>query len=139
MDRGAWRATIHGVTNNWTQLNATMFCLFQHHGALTESPFNMSYSFLFVPLQLTCLCAPHTLPFSPLLHPFILLMSIILHRATYTSPPPRNLPAAAKLLQWCPTLCDPIDGSPPGSSIHGIFQARVLEWGAITFSERLSY
>ena len=32
-------------------------------------------------------------------------------------------------------LCDPIDGSPPGSSIHGIFQARVLEWGAIDFSE----
>ena len=40
---------------------------------------------------------------------------------------------AAKLLQSCPTLCDPIDGSPPGSSIHGIFQARVLEWGAIAF------
>ena len=33
-----------------------------------------------------------------------------------------------------PTLCDPIDGSPPGSSIRGIFQARVLEWGAIVFS-----
>ena len=38
--------------------------------------------------------------------------------------------AAAKSLQSCPTLCDPIDGSPPGSSIHGIFQATVLEWGA---------
>ena len=44
--------------------------------------------------------------------------------------------AAAKSLQLCPTLRDPIDGSPPGSSIHGIFQARVLEWGAIAFSER---
>ena len=42
--------------------------------------------------------------------------------------------AAAKLLQLCPTLCDPIDSSPPGSSIHGIFQARVMEWGAIAFS-----
>ena len=42
--------------------------------------------------------------------------------------------AAAKSLQPCPTLCDPRDGSPPGSSIHGIFQARVLEWGAIAFS-----
>ena len=42
--------------------------------------------------------------------------------------------AAAKSLQSCPSLCDPIDGSPPGSSIHGIFQARVLEWGAIAFS-----
>ena len=43
--------------------------------------------------------------------------------------------AAAKSLQ-CPTLCDPIDGSPPGSSVPGIFQARVLEWGAIAFSEK---
>ena len=42
--------------------------------------------------------------------------------------------AAAKSLQLCLTLCDPIDGSPPGSSVHGIFQARVLEWGAIAFS-----
>ena len=43
--------------------------------------------------------------------------------------------AAAKSLQSYLTLCDPIDGSPPGSSVHGIFQARVLEWGAIAFSE----
>ena len=42
--------------------------------------------------------------------------------------------AAAKSLQSCPTLCDPRDGSPPGSPIHGIFQAKVLEWGAIAFS-----
>ena len=41
--------------------------------------------------------------------------------------------AAAKSLQLCPTLCDPIDGSPPGSPIPGILQARVLEWGAIAF------
>ena len=42
--------------------------------------------------------------------------------------------AAAKLLQSCLTLCDPIDSRPPGTSIHGILQARVLEWGAIAFS-----
>ena len=42
--------------------------------------------------------------------------------------------AAAKSLQSCPTLCDPIYGSPPGSSAQGIFQARGLEWGAIAFS-----
>ena len=41
---------------------------------------------------------------------------------------------AAKLLQLCLTLCDPMDCSLPGSSVHGIFQARVLEWGAIAFS-----
>ena len=42
--------------------------------------------------------------------------------------------AAAKLLQLCPTLCDPIDGSPLGSSVPGILQARILEWVAISFS-----
>ena len=42
--------------------------------------------------------------------------------------------AAAKSLQSCPTLCDPIDGSLPGSAIHGILQARTLEWVAISFS-----
>ena len=42
--------------------------------------------------------------------------------------------AAAKLLQSCLTLCDPIDGSPPGSPVPGILQARTLEWVAISFS-----
>ena len=42
--------------------------------------------------------------------------------------------AAAKSLQSCPTLCDPTDGSPPGSAVPGILQARTLEWGAISFS-----
>ena len=42
--------------------------------------------------------------------------------------------AAAKLLQSCPTLCDPIGGSPPGSLVPGILQARTLEWVAISFS-----
>ena len=42
--------------------------------------------------------------------------------------------AAAKSLQLCPTLCDPIDGSPSGSSVPGILQARILEWVAISFS-----
>ena len=46
-----------------------------------------------------------------------------------------NIPAAAaESLQMCLTLCNPIDGSPPGFSIPGILQARVLEWGAIAFS-----
>ena len=42
--------------------------------------------------------------------------------------------AAAKLPQSCPTLCDPIDGSPPGSPFPGILQARTLEWAAVSFS-----
>ena len=42
--------------------------------------------------------------------------------------------ATAKSLQSCPTLCDPIDGSPPGSPVPGILQARTLKWVAISFS-----
>ena len=42
--------------------------------------------------------------------------------------------ATAKSLQSCPTLCNPIDGSPPGSPVPGILQARTLEWVAISFS-----
>ena len=42
----------------------------------------------------------------------------------------------SEVAQSCPTLCDPIDGSPPGSSAHGIFKVRVLEWGAIAFSTK---
>ena len=49
-------------------------------------------------------------------------------RATYRTA------AAAKSLQSCPTLCDPIDGSPPGSPVPGVLQARTLEWVAISFS-----
>ena len=44
--------------------------------------------------------------------------------------------AAAKLLHLCPTLCNPIDSSPPGSPIPGILQARILEWVAISFSNK---
>ena len=46
-----------------------------------------------------------------------------------------NVKSESKVTQSCQTLCDPVDCSPPGSSAHGIFQARVLEWDAITFSE----
>ena len=46
----------------------------------------------------------------------------------------RKSVAAAKSLQSCPTLCDPIDNRPPGSSVPGILQARILEWVAISFS-----
>ena len=45
-----------------------------------------------------------------------------------------KLKSESEVAQSCPTLSDPMDCSPPGSSVHGIFQARVLEWGAIAFS-----
>ena len=47
--------------------------------------------------------------------------------------------AAAKLFQSCPTLCNPIDGSPPGSAVPGILQARTLEWVAISFLHDADY
>ena len=47
----------------------------------------------------------------------------------------RKVKSESKVAQSCPTLCDPMDCSLPGSSIHGIFQARVPEWGAIAFSD----
>ena len=50
-----------------------------------------------------------------------------------------NVKSESEVAQSCPTLSDPMDCSLPGSSIHGIFQARVLEWGAIAFSRPLPY
>ena len=46
-----------------------------------------------------------------------------------------KMKSESEAAQLCPTLSDPMDCSPPGSSVHGIFQARVLEWGAIAFSK----
>ena len=58
-----------------------------------------------------------------------------LRSAGYKFDSPNNhLAAAAKLLQSCPTLCDPIDSGPPGSTVSGILQARTLEWVAISLS-----
>ena len=50
-----------------------------------------------------------------------------------------KIDAAHQFAQWCPTLCDPVDCSLPGSSLHGILQARVLEWVAIPFSRESSW
>ena len=50
----------------------------------------------------------------------------------------RKVKRESEVAQSCLTLSDPMDCSPPGSSVHGIFQARVLEWGAIGFSQRES-
>ena len=55
-------------------------------------------------------------------------------KATVLSQTYIHTAAAAKSLQSCLTLCDLMDGSPPGSSVHGILQARILEWVATSFS-----
>ena len=86
VDRGAWRARVHGVTK---VLDRTKWLNKNHNDV------SMQY-----------------------------LGHIYTAAAT----------AAAKSLQLCPTPCDPIDGSPPGSPVPGILQARTLEWVAISFS-----
>ena len=58
----------------------------------------------------------------------------MLLREQYSQITEQQTAADAKSLQSCPTLCDPIDGSPPGSPVPGILQARTLEWVAISFS-----
>ena len=74
-------------------------------------------------------------------NPGIELGSPTLEADVLTSEPPGKLPNIRissvqlnSVAQLCPTLSDPMDCSPPGSSVHEIFQARVLEWGAIAFS-----
>ena len=97
-------------------------------------------------ITLACVSTEHNHTVSKL--PFLICLPLWSHALKdknsvyllYWLSPFKHLPqcltyaAAAKSLQSCPTLCNPIDSSPPGSSIHGIFQARVLEWGAIAFS-----
>ena len=56
----------------------------------------------------------------------------------FTSEPPRMPLKESEVAQLCPTFCDPMDCCLPGSSVHGIFQTRILEWGAIAFSRRSS-
>ena len=72
--------------------------------------------------------------------PFCLAFEVVCHLVYCGHPtsisaiPQCTAAATAKLLQLCPTLCDPIDGSPPGSPVPGILQARTLKWVAISFS-----
>ena len=89
MDRGSWRATVHGVVKSRIGL----------------SHFSLS---------LPCLYMKDVYKGGSLEH--------------------TSFAATAKSLQSCPTLCNPIDGSPPGSPVPGILQARTLEWASISFS-----
>ena len=86
------------------------------------------------------LCVAGRWPWGKLVSPVIgqLRLPVGEPRRKGSQQPATVVAAAAKPLQSCPTLCHPIDGSPPGSAIPGILQARTLEWVAIDFSEQLA-
>ena len=71
---------------------------------------------------------------SKFLTKWLLAVSVLTPACVYKNSFYHSHTCAAKSLQSCPTLCDPIDGSPPGSPVPGVLQARTLEWVAISFS-----
>ena len=104
----------------------------------------MGISFLFslplASLLFLAICKPSSDNYFSFLHFFFLRMIFIIASCTVSrtsvhgSSGTLSAAAAAKSLQSCPTLCDPMDCSLPGFSVHGILQARTLEWVAISFS-----
>ena len=110
MDGGAWQATVHGVAESDT----TERLHFHFHTKIGMVQRRLAWPLHKYDMQICEIvhifwCFPH---------------SSVSKESTCKA-------GAAKLLQPCLTLCDPMDCSPPGSSVHGIFQARVLEWGAM--------
>ena len=120
MDRGAWRATVYRVTKSRTQLKQFS----------THSTHTLARSLEIIILASLCiLLAVFYLPLKPRalnLTPVSLIL-LTLRSAL------RSL-TCVLVTQSCLTLCKPMDHSPPGSSLHGILQARILEWVAISFS-----
>ena len=116
MDRGAWRATVHGITESdsteHTHTHTHTHILFK---AKDEEP-GLSWQ----TRSISHPQGPHSLEWGT---------NMLLPAAAAAA-----AAAAAKSLQSCPILCDPIDGSPPGSPVPGTLQARTLEWVAISFS-----
>ena len=105
MDGGTWKATVHGVAKSQTRLSD--FTLHTHIIARMNKSWVLHF----------CHC-----------------YTFWVRWINWKNPNAEVLAAAAKSLQSCLTLCDPIDGSPPGSPVPGILQARTLEWVAISFS-----
>ena len=118
MDRGAWWAAVHGVARSRTQLSDFTFT-FHFHALEKEKATHSSVLAWRIP-------GMGDRWISALFREDWAQISSIHSEAAAA--------AAAKSLQSCPTLCDPIDGSPPGSPFPGILQARTLGWVAISFS-----
>ena len=106
-DRGAWQATVHGVAKSQTQLSNRAH---QTH-SIYVLPGTIAKSFIYI------------ISFNP--QGNMLRFSLL----------PSLCEMHVQSLQSCPTLCDPMDRSPPGSSVHRILQARILEWVAMPSSK----
>ena len=111
--RGAWKAAVHGAAQSWTWLSGCSGPG-QGLGMLTSSKLPGGDA------------ANHDLGTT--------LRGPLKRRLYLYKPINRSIVAAAKSLHSCPTLCNPIDGSPTGPAVPGILQARTLEWVAISSS-----
>ena len=123
--RGAWRVTVHGVTKSQTRLCTTLPGSVPCDQLLLSFAPRSSRATLLWGRQSGCLeCSSLTFR-AP---------AAAKHPSYCPGLPWRFAIGTAKSLQSCPTLCNPIDGSPPGSPVPGILQARTLEWVVISFS-----
>ena len=133
MDRGAWKAAVHGVTEGWTQLSDFTFT-FHLHALEKEMATHSSVLAWRIPGT----GEPGDPPVCGVAQSRTRLKRLSSSSSSYVMAPNRLILEFmclhAKLFQSCLTLCDPIDGSPPGSPVPGIIQARTLEWGAISLS-----
>ena len=123
MDGGAWWAAVHGVAKSWTWLSDFTFTF--HFYTLEKE---MATHSSVLAWRIPGMGEPGGLP------------STGSHRVGHdwsdlaASSSNSSSASEREVAQSCPTLSNPMDCSPPGSSVHWIFQARVLEWGAIAFS-----
>ena len=114
MDGGAWWAAVHGVAKSWTRLSDFTFPF--HFHALEKK---MATHSSVLAWRILGTGEPGG------------LLSMGSHRVRHDW---SDLAAAAAVVELCPTLCDPLHYGPPGSFVHGISQARILEWVAVSFS-----
>ena len=147
MERGALWATIHRVAKSQPRLKRLSLHTHTHTG-LGISPVGLTrVEWVFIPLTASfgspCASAEKETSFSPTLNSYpssclcqgwqriTIQCSVPQHR--------KEVKGRSEVAQSCPTLCDPMNCSLPGSSVHGILQARILEWVAISFSRRPSW
>ena len=124
-DRGAWWAAVYGITQSWTRLMR-----FSSSSSRKKHQFNCSV--------VSDSLRSHRWQPTRLHHPWD-SPGKNTGVGCHFLPQCMKVKSQSEVVQSCLTLSDPMDYSLPGSSVHGIFQARVLEWGAIAFSPLSTY